>query len=388
VSVERSRRKNLHSLYALVRLPPSLKQLLTWDHYGSTVGGIGVEAAPLISACMIVRNESANLERCLRSLAGLVDEIVVVDTGSTDDTPTIASAFGARVFHEPWRNDFSFHRNSAIDQARGHWVYCIDADEEIVDTDFEATRYHLAHTALPPVLLIKEVLRYAGGAEASLLLPRLFLRQAGFRYVFAVHEQLNAPGALAALSNVTVVHHGYLSAGALRAKEARNLGIALSMPDSPHAFHCRARAAASLERWSVVIEAAERLSECAEAPVMASEACVLGGIAALRMGDVAQAKRFSSLVAAKAPDSPDMKLLQLLIAGQDYLDATAEAEGGADFVALRSPMVVHKRSPVLQMMDSLLSRTGHRQLDVGTSAAASREFVSEQGADTSTKQLP
>lgn len=87
-----------------------------------------------ISACMIVKNESANIARCLKSITGIVDEIVIVDTGSEDNTVSIAEQFGARVFHHQWEDDFSLHRNQSIGYAKGDWVFIIDADEEIIDT--------------------------------------------------------------------------------------------------------------------------------------------------------------------------------------------------------------------------------------------------------------
>lgn len=85
-----------------------------------------------LSACLIVKDEERNLTRCLKSLQGLVSEIVIVDTGSTDRTVEIAQSFGARVFHHPWENDFSKHRNQSIGYATGEWIFIIDADEEVV----------------------------------------------------------------------------------------------------------------------------------------------------------------------------------------------------------------------------------------------------------------
>ncbi len=85
-----------------------------------------------ITACMMVKNEQANLERCLKSIKPLVDEIIIVDTGSEDDTIKIAESFGARVFIHPWESDFSKHRNQSISYASGEWILIIDADEEFV----------------------------------------------------------------------------------------------------------------------------------------------------------------------------------------------------------------------------------------------------------------
>lgn len=90
------------------------------------------DTAVTISACLIVRNESLVLERCLSSLSGAVDEIVVVDTGSTDATPEIAAGFGARVCRYDWCDDFSAARNVGLDAASCDWVLTIDAHEYLV----------------------------------------------------------------------------------------------------------------------------------------------------------------------------------------------------------------------------------------------------------------
>src|SRR5688500_10397342 len=84
-------------------------------------------STPLLSASLIVRNEERFLEACLRSLAGRADEIVVVDTGSTDRSRDIARDLGARVLDHEWADDFSAARNAAIDAARGAWILYIDA---------------------------------------------------------------------------------------------------------------------------------------------------------------------------------------------------------------------------------------------------------------------
>ena len=101
------------------------------------------ESCPKIrfSAVLIVKNEAAFLDGCLRSLVGITDEIVVVDTGSEDDTISIAHEYGAKVLHYPWDGDFAAARNFGLDHALGEWILYIDADERIVSMDaaiFEA----------------------------------------------------------------------------------------------------------------------------------------------------------------------------------------------------------------------------------------------------------
>lgn len=85
-----------------------------------------------ISACVITKNEATNIARCLGSVKDSVDEIIVVDTGSTDETIAIAEKLGAKIFHHQWQNDFSAARNYALSQAKGDWIVFLDADEYIV----------------------------------------------------------------------------------------------------------------------------------------------------------------------------------------------------------------------------------------------------------------
>jgi GT2 family glycosyltransferase/2-polyprenyl-3-methyl-5-hydroxy-6-metoxy-1,4-benzoquinol methylase len=93
-----------------------------------------------LSLCMIVKNEEQNLVRCLTSVKPIVDEIIVVDTGSTDRTKDIAKAFGARVFDFEWTDSFAEARNVSLSKARGHWILILDADEVISRLDYGRLR--------------------------------------------------------------------------------------------------------------------------------------------------------------------------------------------------------------------------------------------------------
>ena len=85
----------------------------------------------MLSLSMIVRNEEARLAACLASVRGFVDEMVVVDTGSDDNTIAIAEASGARVEQIPWPGDFAPARNTALEMLNGDWVLVLDADEQL-----------------------------------------------------------------------------------------------------------------------------------------------------------------------------------------------------------------------------------------------------------------
>jgi len=97
----------------------------------------------LLSAAMIVRDEAEHLDACLRSLDGLVDEIVVVDTGSVDESVEVARRHGAVLGQEPWRGDFATPRNRSLDLASGEWILYIDADERVRPGDNAERRRQL-----------------------------------------------------------------------------------------------------------------------------------------------------------------------------------------------------------------------------------------------------
>lgn len=88
-----------------------------------------------ISLCMIMRDNAKTLTRCLSSVAALVNEIIIVDTGSKDNSINIAKSFGARVLTDPWQDDFARPRNIGIEQARGNWILIMDPDEMLLQKD-------------------------------------------------------------------------------------------------------------------------------------------------------------------------------------------------------------------------------------------------------------
>src|SRR3712207_5969033 len=88
-----------------------------------------------VSLCMIVKDEEHNLPDCLGPVAGLFDELVVVDTGSSDRTKEVAAALGARVFDFPWCDSFAAARNESLRHATGDWVFWLDADDRIEEPD-------------------------------------------------------------------------------------------------------------------------------------------------------------------------------------------------------------------------------------------------------------
>lgn len=108
---------------------------------------------PTLSACLIVKNEEAYLEQCLNSIKDLVDEIIVVDTGSSDRTKEIAKSFEAKVYDFVWCNDFSAARNESLKHATGDWILVIDADETLAKKDHERIKGLIQSTKLTGFIL-------------------------------------------------------------------------------------------------------------------------------------------------------------------------------------------------------------------------------------------
>jgi glycosyltransferase involved in cell wall biosynthesis len=141
----------------------------------------------LLSAAIIVRDEAEHLDACLASLRGLVDEIVVVDTGSTDDSVAVARRHGAVVDHEPWREDFATPRNRSLDLASGEWILYIDADERVRAGDHEAVRSRLTTAADHVALRVRFVPRSNWTPYHEY---RLWRHRPEIRFRGAIHESI------------------------------------------------------------------------------------------------------------------------------------------------------------------------------------------------------
>lgn len=145
-----------------------------------------------ISLCMIVKNEAANLPRCLASAQPWVNEMIVVDTGSEDQTVAIATDWGATVIPFQWCDDFAKARNVAIAAAQQDWILVLDADEVLVVSDPPALQ-HALHTPSAPLLYLIQILDQHLD-QAPLYLGRLFRNIPGICYHGAYHEQLHHQG--------------------------------------------------------------------------------------------------------------------------------------------------------------------------------------------------
>lgn len=240
---------------------------------------------PALSLCMIAKNEERHLPRCLESVRGLVDEIILVDTGSTDRTIDVARSFGARVLPFAWQDDFSLARNHGLEPASGRWILMLDADESIAARDHDRIRAWLdrddlhAVTArqrhyLPSTTVVgwqpgpggyEEGAPYPGFADVTC--RRLFRNRPWLRFRNRVHEELVSIDPRRPLTQVDgdwVIHH-YGKAGShdlLRVKAETYLRIGLlkvaDAPRDPLAHYELGLQYAELHDWDASVPSFER----------------------------------------------------------------------------------------------------------------------------------
>ena len=186
-----------------------------------------------VSLCMIVRNEAHSLAECLQSARGAVDEMLVVDTGSSDGTALVANRLGARVVSFAWTEDFAAARNASLAHARGNWILVLDADERLTGNAGARLRKLLPGPTDVVAYLLQQRTPTPSSAGTGMVrtewLPRLFRTGVGARYTGAVHEcilpSLAGKGRVVH-ADLVIQHDGYLrSPEDVRAKALRNLRI-------------------------------------------------------------------------------------------------------------------------------------------------------------------
>ncbi len=157
-----------------------------------------------LTACLIVRDEEQYLDACLSNISGVVDNIIVVDTGSTDNSREIAHAHGALVIDEPWCDDFSHARNLALEHASGDWILYIDADEmlhaEAGDLD-----------CLDEAGAVVATVTFRAAAHLTTYREhRLFRNRPDIRFRSVIHETIMPDiKAILARGNAHIVHSGF-----------------------------------------------------------------------------------------------------------------------------------------------------------------------------------
>ena len=291
------------------------------------------EAPPELALVMIARNEAHCIEKALQSARAYVDEMIVVDTGSTDDTRSLAESCGARVYDFAWCDDFAAARNAALAHSNARWNLILDADEWIEasgDVLHKAIRNHQPFIGLVPVASEYDL---AGEVEvAKSWMPRLLPRRV--RYEGAIHEQPVSDCPRKRI-DVDIGHSGYRRT-LLDLKKGRNRALLLKMlernPDDPYFLYQLARDYEVYEEYPEAVDAFIRALEVTPDSVPFRHELVVRLLYCLKqVGQHEVAMEFAESEMPNWQDSPDF----FFVLGDLALDlATRDPKKAGQFVPM------------------------------------------------------
>ncbi|MAE69465.1 MAG: hypothetical protein CME06_03230 [Gemmatimonadetes bacterium] len=270
-----------------------------------------------VSLCMIVKNEEENLGRCLESAREAFDQIVVVDTGSTDRTVEIAGEYGAEVHHFEWCDDFAAARNRSLSFAKCEWIMWLDADD-VLHADSVAELRELPRSGIPPAgLHITLLMRHERLFHQQVTQLRILPNRPGIHFEGAIHEQvansLEAAGVgTDYMPEIVVEHLGYADPIVAREKAVRNLAPLRAAAAAPSAtFYEQYNLVQGCFGAGMAAEAEPPLrvllddSRCrGTRPDIWSHASVLSGRLRLQGGEAREALADFDRAAEADPESP------------------------------------------------------------------------------------
>lgn len=298
------------------------------------------DGRPRVSLNLIARDEEANLGPCLGPVRVLVDEVVVVDTGSKDRTREVARSLGAGVVEFPWRDDFAAARNCALDHSTGDYVLWLDADDRIDPPNRERLAAVLGALGGPPAAyLTRYRSQHADDPGATSVTPRiqLFPRRPGVRWKYRAHPEvgwsLRDAGVPVRWTAVVVEHTG-LEDPAVRARKLerylRTSALALAeYPDDPYPmFNLGAAYLAAGRTEEAVALLTKVVAACPGGRGVLAPAYTRLAEGLRRLGDRTGALRACAEGLARCPDDRDLRHSRgvLLSEAGDWAGAASEFE--------------------------------------------------------------
>lgn len=227
IQVKENMQKHFPTQASQIQLGSSRTPLMTATH-----------SQPDLSVCIIVKNESANIGDCLKSIEPLGAEIIVVDTGSEDNTVEIAKSFGAHMYFFDWVQDFGAARNVSLKHATGRWILWMDADDRLPDSEVSRILSLVKAQAQTAYGFLIKNSQDNGKTGSVFNQIRLFPNSSNLRFEGKVHEQISPSLSRAGIAieflNLKVIHTGYLDEQTSIEKQKRNLKILMDeLEDNP-----------------------------------------------------------------------------------------------------------------------------------------------------------
>lgn len=303
----------------------------------------GPRKEPTLSCCMIVKNEEAFLDQCVKSVRDYVDEIIIVDTGSTDGTVEIARQYTDKVYFHPWEGSFSKARNQALIYATCDWIFQIDGDEELVQGSGEKLREAVRDAGPADAFHVNIISTYSNGAKrARHNFERLFRNNGVIHYEGIVHNRVEGASKIKE-SKIELMHYGYdvdekkAQEKFLRTSDLLKKQIAENPGDPmPHhylgtSYLSRGMNEEAARESVIAIELAERKNDDHPLYLWARHNAA---IAFFRMGDLDKAAEYSRDALRKYPEHLDSYYTLTMVAGErgQWRDVLSH---GARFLELR-----------------------------------------------------
>ncbi len=281
-----------------------------------------------ISLCMIVKNEERVLARCLDSVADLMDEIVIVDTGSTDRTKEIAAKYTDQIYDFKWVDDFSAARNFAFSKARMDYIYSADADEVLDSANRERYRI-LKETLLPEIEIVQ--MKYSNQLQFGTVYnfdeeyrPKLFKRLREFEWINPIHETVRLDPVVYD-SDIVIIHMPQSNhAGRDLANFRKQTGRGVRLSAHLHEMYARELFVAGSEEDFLAAEEffAASVKDVNRSPKEFTEACCVTARAARLRGDeVSFLKYAMKLTAGEGCAEICCELGDFYLARKDYEEA-------------------------------------------------------------------
>ncbi|RLG34104.1 hypothetical protein DRN98_02990 [Methanosarcinales archaeon] len=231
-----------------------------------------------LSICIITKNEQNNIGSCIQSVAPIANEVILVDTGSTDNTVSIAKKLGANTSSFPFAGDLAEARNFSIEKAHNDWILLIDADERIAKEDYDVIKSIIETDDVDGYRIIVRNYTYDSSVEGWLPndnkypeyahfpgfflfnLVRLFRKSSRIRYEGFVHEtnEKSLKGKKIIQSSVAIHHLGRIDKGTTARKDQLYLELGYRKikadPSNPRAYYELAKQCMAFEQWEEALD--------------------------------------------------------------------------------------------------------------------------------------
>jgi glycosyltransferase involved in cell wall biosynthesis/Tfp pilus assembly protein PilF len=361
------------------------------DEINKKIGDPGKE--PTISCCMIVKNEEAFLEQCLKSVKDYVDEIVIVDTGSTDQTVDIARKYTDKVYFHPWEGSFSKARNQAMSYATKDWIFQIDGDEEMLEGGGQKLRQAVREAGDADIIYVNIISTYSAGRKtARHNFERLFKNNGVIHYEGIVHNRV-VGGRSAKTSQIELMHYGYnVDEKKAHEKFLRTAGLLKKQieeePDNPMPHHYLG---VSYLSRGMNREAADESEKAIELAVRKGDKHPLyiwarhnAAMAFFRLGNLDKAREYSLDALTINPDHLDSHYMLAMVAAEksEWKDVLTYGER---FLELQDIFEKNPEKAGLVINTTLNEGTsihllvGHAWHGLGETAKMEREYQSASG---------